>query len=140
MAVSASFDKTLRIWDMANGRCLRTLKGHSDSVYGVALTVDGQLAVSASWDHTLRVWSLASGQCLRILEGHTDQINGVALTSDGRMAVSASFDRTLRLWDLLSGQCLALAAFNKPVGLIAIQGDNVVAGLWGGVAVLRLGV
>src|SRR5665647_355733 len=59
-AVSASVDKTLRVWDLASGETLRTLEGHSALVSAVAVTPDGTRAVSASHDHTLRVWDLAS--------------------------------------------------------------------------------
>ena len=60
-AVSASRDNTLKVWDLESGRELRTLEGHSDSVYGVAVTPDGRRAVSASGDKTLKVWDLESG-------------------------------------------------------------------------------
>ena len=48
LAVSASSDKTLKVWDLASGRELRTLEGHSEGVRGVAVSADGRLAVSAS--------------------------------------------------------------------------------------------
>ena len=70
-AVSASEDKTLKVWDLESGRALRTLEGHSDWVNGVAVTPDGRRAVSASWDKTLKVWDLESGRALRTLEGHS---------------------------------------------------------------------
>ena len=47
-AVSASDDKTLKVWELGSGRELRTLAGHTGSVNGVAVTPDGQRAVSAS--------------------------------------------------------------------------------------------
>ena len=53
--VSASYDRTLRVWDLESGRSLRTLEGHSREVNGVAITRDGSRAVSASGDATLRV-------------------------------------------------------------------------------------
>ena len=46
-AVSASADKTLKIWDLATGHEVRTLSGHSNWVLSVAVTPDGRRAVSA---------------------------------------------------------------------------------------------
>ena len=71
LAVSASEDNTLKVWDLETGRALRTLEGHSDSVSGVAVTADGKRAVSASGDKTLKVWDLETGRALRTLEGHS---------------------------------------------------------------------
>ena len=106
-AVSASEDRTLRLWDLESGQTIRTLEGHTGSVRAVAVTPDGRRAVSASEDRTLRLWDLESGQTIRTLEGHTDSVRAVAVTPDGRRAVSASEDRTLRLWDLESGKEIA---------------------------------
>ena len=71
MAVSASDDKTLKVWELGSGRELRTLTGHTDMVKAVAVTPDGRCAVSASEDKTLKVWELGSGRELRTLTGHT---------------------------------------------------------------------
>ena len=91
------------MWDLESGRELRTLEGHSASVYGVAVTPDGRRAVSASEDNTLKVWDLESGRELRTLKGHSASVYGVAVTPDGRRVVSASGDKTLKVWDLESG-------------------------------------
>jgi WD40 repeat protein len=65
---------------VVSGRELRTLQGHSDRVYGVALSGDGRLAVSASSDRTLKVWDVGSGRELRTLEGHSGLVHAVALS------------------------------------------------------------
>lgn len=57
-AISASEDKTLKVWDLQTGRSLRTLTGHSDFVYGVATTQDGRFAISSSKDKTLKLGSI----------------------------------------------------------------------------------
>jgi WD40 repeat protein len=58
LAVSASQDKTLKVWELKTDRVLRTLEGHSAYVMGVAMTANLHLAVSASRDKTgsVRRW------------------------------------------------------------------------------------
>ena len=70
-AVSASDDRTLKVWDLDSGLELRSLPGHSDSVNSVAMSADGRRAVSASSDQTLMVWDLESGLEVKTLSGHT---------------------------------------------------------------------
>ncbi|PTL76439.1 TIR domain-containing protein [Vitiosangium sp. GDMCC 1.1324] len=106
LVVSASLDKTLKVWEVKTGRKLATLVGHGESVNGCAVTPDGRRVVSASDDKTLKVWRVETGRELATLEGHGDSVNGCAVTADGRRVVSASWDKTLRVWDLDSGQCL----------------------------------
>lgn len=102
LAISASKDRTLRVWNLDTGRTAWTLEGHSGAVNAVAVTPDGRRAISASSDHTLRVWDLATGQTVRTLEGHYGSVCAVVVTRDGRCAISASEDRMLRVWDLES--------------------------------------
>ena len=124
-AISASLDKTLRVWDLETGRPLRTLKGHSDGVNAVALSSNGHHAVSASLDKALRVWDLETGRPLRILEGHSSSVTGVALTADGRRAVSASLDKTLRVWDLETGRPLrTLEGHSDGVNAVALSSNG----------------
>jgi WD40 repeat protein len=99
-ALSASQDKTLRLWDLATGRNVRTLTGHAAAVTSVGISLDGRWAVSGSDDKTLRLWELATGKCLRTFEGHTELVNSVSISADGRWALSGSEDTTLRLWEL----------------------------------------
>ena len=105
--VSGSWDKTLKVWDLASGKCIATMRGHADYVGGVAVTSDGRTILSASKDKTIRVWDLASGKCIFVLEGHASGVYRVAVTPDARTAVSCSEDRTLKVWDLVSAKCIA---------------------------------
>ncbi len=132
-AVSASGDRTLKVWDLETGRELRTLEGRSSYVYGVAASADGRRAVSASDDRTLKVWDLDTGRELCTLAGHSDRVNGVRLSADGRRAVSASDDRTLRLWDLETGAVVATFTCDAAARCCAFVGDRrIVAGDWSG--------
>ena len=124
-AVSASWDRTLKVWDLETGRALRTLEGHAGSVRGVAVTPGGKRAVSASEDKTLKVWDLATGSELRTLEGHASLVSGVAVALDGRRVVSASWDNTLKLWDLETGCALrTLEGHSDAVHAVAVTVDG----------------
>jgi WD40 repeat protein/serine/threonine protein kinase len=106
---SASWDKTVKVWDAASGQELLTLKGHTDRVYGVAYSPDGRRIASASLDGTVKVWDAASGQeLLTPLKGHTGKVLGVAYSPDGGRIASAGYDdQTVRVWDAASGkECL----------------------------------
>jgi WD40 repeat protein len=125
LAVSASDDQTLKVWEAESGRELRTLLGHIGSVDGVVLSGNGRLAISASRDKTLKVWEVESGRELRTLAGHSNDVNGVALRGDGRLAVSASADKTLKVWGVESGRELrTLAGHSEGVWGVALSGDG----------------
>jgi WD40 repeat protein/uncharacterized protein YjbI with pentapeptide repeats len=104
--LSASGDKTLKIWDASSGDCLLTLSGHSNAVNGCAWSPDGQRLLSTSGDKTSKIWDAASGDCLLTLSGHSNAVNGCAWSPDGQRLLSASRDNTLKIWDACSGDCL----------------------------------
>ncbi|MDD5494188.1 MAG: protein kinase [Dehalococcoidia bacterium] len=109
-ALSGSGDKTLRLWDLSTGACLRTMEGHTNIIYAIAISPDGRFALSGSRDNVLRFWDLSTGDCLRTFEGHGSYmgINSVAIFPDGRYALSGAsdWDNTLRMWDLNTGVCI----------------------------------
>ncbi len=104
--VSASWDKTLKVWNAHTGQELLTLIGHTDRVNGCAYSPDGKRIVSASIDHTLKVWDSQSGQELFSLLGHTDKVTSCAYSPDGQQIVSTSDDDTIRVWNAQTGQML----------------------------------
>ena len=125
LAVSASEDKTLKVWDMETGHELRTLRGHTGGVHGVALSGHGRLAVSASEDKTLKVWEVETGRELQTLTGHGAYVWGVALSGDGRLAVSCSKDKTLKVWEVETGRELqTLQGHTGGVYGVALSGDG----------------
>lgn len=62
LLVSASRDKTLRIWDVTTGYCVKTLRGHADWVRDVSPSFDGRWLLSAGTDQTARLWDATSGE------------------------------------------------------------------------------
>ncbi len=105
-ALSASADKTLKVWDLETGMPLHSLEGHSNVVDCDAVYADGGRALSASWDTTLKVWDLETGRILHSLEGHSSVVTHIAVYAKGRRALSTSYDKTLKVWNLETGTLL----------------------------------
>jgi WD40 repeat protein len=143
LAVSASDDKTLKVWDVETGQELRTLlkerklsgiqilrelptpPGHSESVNGIAVSSDGRRAISASADRTLNVWDTQDKSPLHTLRGHSNVVNAVAMSRDGRRAISASEDRTLKVWDTeKDNELRTLEGHSAAVTGVAMSGDG----------------
>jgi hypothetical protein len=99
-ALSGSSDNTLKLWDVATGKEIRSFVGHADRVWSVAFSPDGRTALSGSQDKTLKLWDVAAGKEIRSFAGHFSAVNSVAFSPDGRSALSGSADKTLKLWDL----------------------------------------
>jgi hypothetical protein len=96
--VTASADRTARIWDADTGRPVATLEGHGDWVRSAAFAPDGRRIVTASADRTARIWDADTGRPVATLDGHGDGVRSAAFAPDGRRIVTASWDGTARIW------------------------------------------
>ncbi|WP_077920334.1 cytochrome D1 domain-containing protein [Spirosoma sp. 209] len=103
-ALSGSYDKTVKLWEVETGREVRTFTGHADQVVSVALSPDGRYALSGSWDNTIKLWDIASGQEIRTFRERSSIVRSVAFSPDGRYILSGSKDKTLKLWEVQSGR------------------------------------
>ena len=122
IVTSAVSDKAVSILNAGDGRQLKVLNGHTDTINSIAITADGATIVSGAEDETLRMWCVRSGSLLRILLGHTGPVYCVAIAADAKFVVSGSYDRTVRIWtldDVLS--CQILRGHNGPVNSVAIS-------------------
>ncbi|MBI5242700.1 MAG: protein kinase [Elusimicrobia bacterium] len=126
--LSASADKTMRLWNLATGQCLCVFEGHAGPVSSAAVSPDGRHGLSAGEDKTLRLWDLATGKFSRAFEGHSDRVNCAAFTPNARHAVSGSEDRTLRLWSVETGRCLrALKGHHGGIKSVCLSADGLYA-------------
>jgi WD40 repeat protein/serine/threonine protein kinase len=106
--VTASYDKTARIWDARTGAQLAVLLGHSDALYSAAYSPDGARILTASADKTARIWDARTGAQLAVLSNHGDIVESAAYSPDGMRIVTASADKTARIWDARTGAQLAV--------------------------------
>src|SRR5262249_51323678 len=98
--VTASWDKTARLWDAETGKPIgEPLKGHTDFVPRAAFSPDGKRIVTASYDETARLWDAETGKPIgEPLKGHENNVLSAAFSPDGKRIVTASPDWTARPW------------------------------------------
>ncbi len=97
-------DPTVKLWDVASGQVLHTLKGPGEVVTAVDISPDGRIIVSGSFNNTLTLWEAASGKQLHTLAGHGGKVESVRFSPDGKYVFSGSYDGTVRKWDVATGK------------------------------------
>jgi WD40 repeat protein len=124
-ALSGSYDRTLKLWDVFTGKEIRSFSGHTGGeVWSVAFNPDGRYILSGSADETLKLWDMETGQEVRTFSGHTDQVSSVAFSPDGRYALSSSWDRTVKLWDIATGELLLTRLHLDQTDWVAVTPDG----------------
>jgi WD40 repeat protein len=101
---TGSFDNTIKLWDVARAKEIRTFggaAGHKDMVLSVAISPNGQLLASGSGgrgaDNSLKIWDIPSDNPLRTF-ADKDAINAVALNPDGKFLATAGKDGSVKIW------------------------------------------
>src|SRR5579875_2303931 len=75
---TASFDHTIKVWDVESGRVARTFTGHQDKVLALAYSADGRHLASAGLDGTIRLWDTVNGQPMACLTSCNCCVQGIA--------------------------------------------------------------
>jgi WD40 repeat protein len=121
---SGSYDDTIRLWDVATGRTIRILTGHT-GVYTVAFSPDGKTLASGGADDSVRLWDVATGRTIRILTSHIGEADSVAFSPDGKILASGNLDHTVRLWDVATGRTIRiLTGHTGAVSSVAFSPDG----------------
>jgi WD40 repeat protein/predicted Ser/Thr protein kinase len=99
--VVAGPGRDVSIYDLATGALRRTLRGHDDQVFTVAVHPAGRIIASGAGDDTIRLWDLEAGGESVVLTGHDFYVHDLEFLPDGSALVSASGDGTVRIWSTI---------------------------------------
>lgn len=97
-AVTASFDRSARVWDTSSGQLLARFP-HDDGVFAAEFNSDGSRLVTAGLDFTVRIWDPASQELLHVLR-HNSKVLRAEFSPGDRFLLTSCFDDTVRVWHL----------------------------------------
>ncbi len=116
--VTGGLSNELTVCDLATGKKLMELKGHSDNIVAVRFSPNGRYIVSGGVDKTIILWDAITGDIIRQKIDHGDYVRDLVFSPDSKLFASASWDGTAIVWDTFSGQ---------RINTIASHNDNVTA-------------
>lgn len=135
--VSASDDKTIRVWDVATGNTVRTIRGEvapglGGKIYAMALSRDGKsLAVGGFFEgpgdkrDAIRLYDFASGRLVALLKGHENVVYGLAFSPDSQRLISGSADKTAIIWDVVAARAMhRLSGHNNNIYAVGFTPDG----------------
>ena len=99
---TASYDRSIKLWNVADGSLQRSLDLHNGAVHDLAWHPAGRLLASASADETVKLWRAADGLRLDTLSQPQGELSRVAFTPDGTHVIAAGRDKRIYRWRLVS--------------------------------------
>jgi WD40 repeat protein len=125
--LTGSFDHSLKLWDVASGREIRTYAGPAGQrgmVLSVAFSPDGKMVASGAGDNAARIWEVPAVDPLRSL-ACKDEIDGLALSPDGSRLATAGKDGVVRVVAAADFKLLfELKGHNGPVTSVSFSGNG----------------
>ena len=101
---SASFDHSVRLWDVKTHATLKEYHHHSDFVYAVAFSPDGKRLVSASKDRTVQLFEKDTAKSVFTFGGMNEDVMAVAFHPDGKSVISSGFEAGIYWWNTQTGE------------------------------------
>jgi WD40 repeat protein len=92
LLASASFDGSIRVWNIQDGSCYSYFNRHRDSVYSVAFSPSGDYLASGSLAGQMYIWDVAEGQCIKSYKGRGDIFEVAWNKEESRVAACFSFN------------------------------------------------
>jgi guanine nucleotide-binding protein subunit beta-2-like 1 protein len=127
-ALSSSWDKSLRLWELKSGTCIRKFHDHSKDVLSVAFSPDNRQIVSGGRDNKLKMWNTL-GECKYTIEheGHSDWVSCVRFSPSlaTPLIVSGGWDNLVKVWSLTEFRCLhTLKGHKGYVNTVCVSPDG----------------
>ena len=126
LLATASADRTIRVWDIAQGFCTHAFRGHEGIVTRVLFHphAGNYQLFSASEDATARIWDLNKRSCTAVLKSHFSVVTSLAVSIDGLTLVTAGRDKIFNLWDTRTGALKSTVPVYEAIEGICILSGN----------------
>ncbi|GAA5910426.1 U3 snoRNA-associated protein UTP13 [Sporobolomyces salmoneus] len=96
---TASGDRTIKLWSLADFTCVKTFEGHSNTVLRVDFLTRGMQIASAASDGLVKVWNVKDEECVSTLDNHEEKIWALAVSKDEKHVVSGGADSVITVWE-----------------------------------------
>ncbi|XP_071953471.1 transducin beta-like protein 3 [Antedon mediterranea] len=106
LLVTASLDKTAKLWNLENHTFLGTFRGHKRSIWCVQFSPADQVVATSSADGTIKIWSITDFSCVKTFQGHDTSVLRVAFLTRGMQLLSSGSDGLLKIWSIKDNECL----------------------------------
>src|SRR5262249_41560470 len=129
---TGSGDGSLKLWEVATGKEVKTLGNHKGGVLALAWGAEGKMLISGGADGTVKLWdtdadSKTFGTELASVQAHDKEVTCLGLAHDGKRLASGGADGTVKIWSL-ANPVLDLAGPGPGVAAFGAAGMHHVAG------------
>jgi WD40 repeat protein len=100
---SCGGDKTVRLWDVAEGKELKVYEGAGAPLYSVAFSPDGTKLAAGGVDKKVFVWEVESGSLLQTISGHSDDLYRVVFSPSGERVLTCGYAGNIAIWNVADG-------------------------------------